>query len=57
MGMPKHGKLSSRTKNSARYKAEGRLEKNKAKRAKKVAALAEKRAKKAAAKAKKGIKN
>lgn len=30
MGIPKHGKLSSRTKNSARYKSEGRRAINKA---------------------------
>lgn len=31
MGVPKHGKLSSRSQNSARYMSEGRRIKNKAK--------------------------
>ena len=35
MGVPKHGKLSARSKNCAKYKAENRLEKNRIKRAKK----------------------
>ena len=50
MGGVKHGKLSAHSKNSAKYKAEGKLEKNKAKKAekheKKQAYFAARRAKK-----------
>ena len=51
MGIPKHGKLSARTKKCQKYRAEGRLAKNKAR---KIAKHEKFMAKKAAKKAKRG---
>lgn len=51
MGIPKHGKLSARTKKCQKYRAEGRLAKNKAR---KIAKHETFMAKKAAKKAKRG---
>lgn len=42
MGEPKHGKLSARSKNSAKYRADGRRAKNKAKNVAAQKAFAEK---------------
>ncbi len=53
MNKTKHGKLSAGAKNCARYKSEGRLEKNKARKAarhkKRMARFAQRRAQRAAA--------
>ena len=54
MGIPKHGKLSARTKKCQKYRAEGRLAKNKAR---KIAKHEKFMAKKAAKKAKRGMSN
>ena len=51
MGIPKHGKLSARTKKCQKYRTEGRLAKNKAR---KIATHEKFMAKKAAKKAKRG---
>lgn len=51
MGIPKHGKLSAKTKKCQKYRAEGRLEKNKAR---KIAKHEKFMAKKAAKKSKQG---
>jgi hypothetical protein len=50
MGIPKHGKDSARSKKSARYRAEGRRERNKVLKAQRVKKYLEKMAKRRAKK-------